>query len=348
MQAFDCKLKGYKPLVQLGSTLILYRRGKLWRYCDGSLTFWMTLHQASWKDSSRLSVRLFRREPKFAVPIGNDVLLLAWQRKIYRLSFSTNSCSAIFTARQGFSDPLSICPGNGDMIAIWGDYGANDQRDDVNIYGFTRSGEVSVLYSFPKGMIRHIHNILPCSSGGYYIFTGDTEEAAGIYRADDFFTTVQPVALGEQKYRAVVGFDTSAGLLYATDAVNERNYLYLLRDSGELEQIASLNGSCIYGRTCRSGYLFSTTVEPDERKRGIGSWISYRRGEGILSWNSDVILVDNHFNVRTLASFRKDIYPMKLMQYGCVQFPAGDGREVWLYPVAVKGKDGVAIKIEDE
>ena len=48
----------------------------------------------------------------------------------------------------------------------------------------------------------------------------------GIYIANSDFSKVTPYLVGQQSYRAVIGKVLENGLLYATDAVMEDNYLY--------------------------------------------------------------------------------------------------------------------------
>ena len=59
-----------------------------------------------------------------------------------------------------------------------------------------------------------------------------------------------------------------------------------------------------------------------------------------------LVKIDSKMIGVVIASFKKDVWPMKLMQYGTIQFPHGENDGMWLYPVAVKGKDGTAIKME--
>lgn len=106
---------------------------------------------------------------------------------------------------------------------MWGDYGSNAEYDEIYVYGLTVELVVEKIYKFEAGMVRHIHNIVAKRNGdGYYIFTGDQESTAGIYESDNQFHTVMPKKVGEQRYMAVVGFDTKKRLLYVTDAVNEK------------------------------------------------------------------------------------------------------------------------------
>lgn len=340
--------RGAKPLAAHGDTLYLYRSGAIIRYDRKEQTrnTVAQLERTCWKDRSRLLVRLLRREPRTAL-LQDGQLILVWKKSVYTVDLHTGGLTLVQQPRAGFSDPLQLCPAQGNGYrAYWGDYGPNPERTYVQIYGLTDSGTAEVVYTFPAGSVRHVHGITPDGQGGYYIFTGDNEPAAGIYHADEAFSRVEPVACGSQQYRTVVGFATEQGLLYATDAVNEANHIYLRTPDGTTKTIAPLNGSCIYGARCRDGYLFSTTVEPDERNQGFWSWFSYRRGEGILSDEVHLVLVDREMKPLVIRSFRKDRLPMKLMQYGCVQFAAEwDGR-VFLYPVAVKKTDGVPFALQ--
>lgn len=339
-------LKDYKPLAHLQNVLYLHKKGRLYSLEGDQPEEVARLYATNWKDTNRLLMRLFRREPKYAVPIAENKLLIAMRRKIFLFDVEKKDVSFVTDVREGFSDPLNICPCSGKWLAIWGDYGQNPEHNEINIYGLKTDTTVEIIATFAAGKIRHIHNIIPKRDGGYYIFTGDQEKEAGIYQCDESFSLIEPIKVGKQKYRAVVGFDTEQGLLYATDAVNEQNYIYILRNGSEPEIVTELNGSCIYGCRIEQGYLFSTTVEPDENNRGITSWISSKKGKGILSNDSHLVFIDKNLKSDVVLKYKKDILPMKLMQYGSIQFPRGTGKDIWIYPVALKGVDGAAVKLE--
>ena len=339
--------KGYKPLAFLNKRLYLFYKGTIYTSVNGRLKAVIELNRRTWKDSTRATIRFFRREPKFAVPLDNSRMIIAGFRKLFLVDISTKNVQVICQSREGFSDPLNICKGSDGWLAIWGDYGANAEHSEVNIYGLTEELSVKTLYSFQPGQIRHVHNIIPRRKGGYYILTGDQEENAGIYSADIDFKDVKPVAIGKQQYRSVVGFDTQNGLLYATDAVNEQNYIYLLNESNELKKVYSLNGSCIYGTKFKEDFYFATTVEPDENNKGVTSWISRKRGAGILTDEVTLVKVDDALHSDVIVSYKKDFWPMKLMQYGSIQFSHGEGDDLWVFPVSVRRFDGVAIRLLD-
>lgn len=339
------QLPGYKPLCYIKGTLYLYRKGYIYRLVENQPEKVIQVYSSTAKESLRVLARLFRTEPKYAVPINESQMLLVGHRAIKAVDVEKQVVEDISSSKEGFSDPLNICAGSGKWVALWGDYGSNAEHDSINIYGLTQENKVETVYSFKSGQVRHIHNIIPKRSAGYYIFTGDQEKDAGIYKANVPFDQVEPVEIGKQQYRAVIGFDTPKGLLYATDAVNEKNYVYLFDGKGEPQKICALNGSCIYGTEFQGKYYFSTTVEPDENNRGVTSWISPKRGEGILSDEIYLVEIDEEMNFKTIEKFKKDALPMKLMQYGAIQFPKGNTDELWCYPVAVKRHDGVALKL---
>ena len=337
------QLPGFKPLCYIKKDLYLYHKGGIYRFKRNMLQKEMAIYPTTIKECMRVSSRLFRTEPKYAVTIDDKSMIIVGHRKMLLVNVQDKNIFSFAKSRTGFSDPLNVCVGQENWLAVWGDYGNNANHDAIYIYGLTHDYKTEIVYSFKKGQIRHIHNIIPKKSGGYYIFTGDQEKEAGIYAADAFFKKVGPVKIGKQQYRAVVGFDTEHGLLYATDAVNEKNYIYLLKKDRYLEKIDSINGSCIYGKAYNGKYYFSTTVEPDENCKGLMSWISRKRGKGILSNAVHLVEVDENLNTRIILKMEKDILPMKLMQYGSIQFPRGLSDEFWCYPVAVKRQDGVAL-----
>lgn len=339
-------LPGYKPLCFVDQKLYLYRKGFIYVLADRQPEKLLRVYHATWKEWTRISSRLFRCEPKYAVPIGPHSMLLVGHRKMMLVDVQNKKSTELERSRKAFSDPLNVCSTQGRWSALWGDYGSNPEHMAINIYGLTQDNKVEHIFSFYPGQIRHIHNIIARQSGGYYILAGDCESGAGIYKADEYFNQVEPVKTGKQQYRAVVAFDTPNGLLYATDAVNEQNYIYLLRGDAEPERIAPLNGSCIYGTEYKGCYYFSTTVEPDEKKQGLASWISKKRGKGILSDEVFLIKVDAEMRVSETARYKKDWWPMKLLQYGAIQFPKGNSEKLWIYPVAVKRLDGIAVEME--
>jgi len=291
--------------------------------------------------------RLLRVDIRCAYLENDDTYLFFLDKVLYELKISKGEIIRLFTLPDNQSTPLRLQKGFDVYRVIWGEYCSNKDKHDVSIYGLTHTGKVCLVWTYKNKRIRHIHNIISDEDTGYFVFTGDNETEAGIYHHDPSFIDMTPVFTGEQNARAVIGFSTKGGLLYATDSVNNENHIFLMKRDRHgraiIDEIGKINGSVIYGTECADGWLFSTTVESPEAEKGnIVDMLSTKRGNGILSDRVDLVHVDYDMNVSTLLSFTKDKLPYKLFQYGCVMFPLGLEKvhEIYFYPVAVRGFDG--------
>lgn len=297
----------------------------------------------------RIFVRLLRLEPRCAAFISDDVVVFSFRRKLWYVSIKDARIIKTENLRCGFSDVLSFCSTEGNVY--YGDYGQNPTGKEINIYRITESLSSEVCYTFPSGAIKHVHNIIfDRYRERYFIFTGDFGEKIGIYETNKDFSEVKPFLLGQQCYRAVVGKVLKKGLLYATDAVmEENNIIYIPFESKMPRQIKSLNGSVIYGIETEKGLLLSTTVEPyPSTKSRIVSLLSNHRGLGIKSDAVDVVYVDESFEANVMATYRKDVLPMRLFQYGAVMFPAYCRKpqsDVYINPISVKKYDGKIVRL---
>ena len=288
--------------------------------------------------NNRFLPRLFRMTSRCVEMLDKERFVLSYRHKVIMLDWKIHSMSTLRNCRVGFSNPLNFC--SDDDHVYWGDYGNNPNREEVYIYRLNKNLNVDIVYSFPSGTIRHIHNIIfDKDNKRFWIFTGDNEVNAGIYIANKDFLDIKPFRTGDQKYRAVVGFPYKDGLLYATDSVESNNYLYFINKEGLERCIAPMPGSCIYGTELKDYYIFSTTVEPHEGG-GFLNLFSYTLGGGIKDRYSHLLAVDKrNMNVKEILKLKKDWLPMKLFQYGSIHFPNGQGESNYLYynPVACKG-----------
>ena len=345
--------RGTKPLAFLASGELAFSLGE--RVCvadtEGRWSVKVSLEEPSMKSHlcrNRLVARALRWEARCAVEVEGG-LLVSWRGALLRCDLSTGDVRSVFSAREGFSTPLTIQRTNGEIGAVWGDYGQNADKKPVGIYGITREGTLRTLFEFPAGTVRHVHGFTPRLAGGWYIFTGDMEDLAGIYAASSDFSAVEPLAVGDQRFRAVRGYDTPEGLVYATDSSIIKNHVYLLpnEDPSMLRVLAETNGPCIYGTPCEAGYLFSTTVEPDERVRGACSYLSTKLGPGVQTGETQLILVTKKAEVREILRLEKDIYPMKLMQYGSMQFASGQEHrhDVVGFCRSLRGLDATSVEM---
>jgi hypothetical protein len=292
----------------------------------------------------RLLSRLLRLEPVAIERLSEGCYVVSCNRTLYHLDERNEVLVPLLCSREGFSNPLNICS---DGYAVyWGEYGGNSRHDKVNIYRLGRDLSLEVVYSFPQGVIRHIHNIIWDKDNElFYILTGDLERTSGIYTSNHDWTDIKPLLTGSQQYRAVIGFPYKDGLIYATDSVDEENNIYLLQH-GKVSMLAPLSGSCIYGTETRTHYIFSTTVESPEG-RGLRALLSNKLGDGIKDRKTHLVVVrKDDLKVEEVLRVKKDPWPMKLFLYGTLMFPKGqeESDDLWYYVMACKG-DGLTCSV---
>jgi len=248
---------------------------------------------------------------------------------------------AIITLRPGESEfrrthaiilgirPLHITavPGG---AAYWGEYFDNPTREEVHIYASTDAGATwNVAYTFPKGSIRHVHNIVhdPWEKC-LWVLTGDYGDECRILRASCDFSRVDTVLQGNQQARAVALVPTEDGLYFSSDTPLEPNYIYRFDRQGTLSQLAPISSSSIYG--CRVGdqVFFSTMVEPSKVNRDQN--VRIYAGNMSHGWHP-------------LLAWRKDRWPMGLFQYGNAFLPDGNNTTSFLAvtTIAVQANDMV-------
>ncbi len=304
--------------------------------------------QTEFLSRSRILSRLKRLEPKCAGRLSETEFVVSLLRCIWLVDIENRTCKKLCDNPEGFSEVINFCSTKDGVY--WGDYGRNDQLKavTVNRLQLTAYGlQLNKVYTFEAGKVRHIHNIVE-DGDGFLMFVGDNEEQAGIYRVNSDWTEVKPWKIGQQKYRAVVGWPYQGGVFYATGSVETENQIRYITAEGEEKELAVLNGSCIYGCETKDYYLFSTTVEPHEGG-GKLSLLFEELGGGIKSRDVTIVAVrKKDLSVRQVANYRKDSWPMKLFQYGRCIFAGGqqDSNTVWCSPVACKKYDGTSIELD--
>lgn len=264
---------------------------------------------------TRLTARLFRDGfHALAVP-SSGALIAAVPGAIITLRPGESEFHRTHSIIRG-TRPLHITAVPGGAI-YWGEYFANPTREDVYIYASTDAGTTwNVAYTFPKGNIRHVHNIVydPWESC-LWVLTGDYGDECRILRASCDFKSVDTVLQGNQQARAVALVPTEDGLYFSSDTPLESNYIYRLDRQGALSQLAPISSSSIYG--CRVGgqVFFSTMVEPSQVNRDQN--VRIHGGNLSTGWPP-------------LLSWQKDRWPMGLFQYGNAFLPDGDNTTTFL------------------
>lgn len=233
---------------------------------------------------------------------------------------------------------------NFDDGVYFGGYLGNMGKNPVHIYKREGIDDWKVVYTFPQGSINHVHNIVADPYRNcLWIFTGDFDEAAAIWKVTDNFKKVERMACNDQRYRACVAFALPKGLLYATDAPFADDYIYLLNpDTLETKELFPIHGSCIYGCQWKDKYVFSSTVEGDGRNNS--RWQFYfgrKRGAGIKDDYVHMYMGNLQEGFKEIYKEKKDCMPYYTFQFGVFKFPYGVNNTDTLYfqPVATKKND---------
>jgi hypothetical protein len=270
---------------------------------------------------NRLTARLFRDGFHALAILPSGALVAATPGAIITLRPGETEFRRTHTILRG-TRPLHITavPAVGASGAIyWGEYFDNPARDEVHIYASTDSGATwSVAYTFPKGAVRHVHNIVHDPwSNCLWVLTGDYDDECRILRATCDFSRVEPVLQGQQQTRAVAAIPTEHGLYFSSDTPLESNFIYRLDRHDQLQQLAPISSSSIYG--CRVGprVFFSTMVEPSEANRD----------RHVRIYGSDTSSSASSPNPQAwepMLAWKKDAWPMALFQYGNAILPDGN------------------------
>lgn len=290
--------------------------------------------------------RLLRFGVRAAEAIDNGHAILSIGNKLYELDLEKGTLSKGWFCGAGIRPLImtSVKDINSFKEGIYfGGYLGNREKKPVNIYHRIGVDDWEVVYTFPQGAINHVHNVVPdpyrqC----LWIFTGDFDESAAIWKVTDNFQKVERVACNNQKYRGCVVYAIPGGLLYATDAPYADNYIYLMNtETFDTQPLFPLHGSCIYGCQWNDNYVFSSTVEGDGRSTGrIKLFYHGNRGAGI---KDDFV----HLYSVNLEKGFKEIYKEKkdwlsfLFQFGVFKFPYGVNNTDTLYfqPMATNKND---------
>lgn len=195
--------------------------------------------------------RFLRLGIRVSIALDDKKIVYLKANKLYELNLTNHVISNGFSCEKG-TRPLLFTKvkdieGFDDGI-YFGGYLGNMAKNPVNIYHRIGVDNWEVVYTFPHGAINHVHNIVADNYRNcLWIFTGDFDEAAAIWKVTDNFKRVERVVCNNQKYRGCVAYSLPEGLLYATDAPFTDDYIYLmntdtfeLKKSSRLEEVVSM------------------------------------------------------------------------------------------------------------
>jgi len=278
--------------------------------------------------TNRLTARLFRDGFHALAVLSSGALVAAVPGAILTLSPGEASFRQTHAISRG-TRPLHMTAVPSGTV-YWGEYFDNAARDEVHIYASPDQGRTwHVAYAFPKGAIRHIHNIVHDPWGDcLWIFTGDYGNECRILRATCDLSRIDVVLQGNQQARAVAAVPTEDAIYFSSDTPLESNYIYRLDRQGKLSQLAGISSSSIYGCRVANHVFFSTMVEPSE----------VNRDPNVRIYGADVSKDDAW---QPLMAWLKDIWPMGLFQYANAFLPDGINttRYLAVSPIAVERDD---------
>lgn len=361
------ELKRHRPLCWIDNeSFITYSNNKIYKYNTNSkqLEFICDIPMKSiFRLFSRLRIfeRLLRTEVKTAVQLNDSNIIFTRGGALYRVNIQTKELVCEHHFRKDMNNPYYLTKIEGvkgfEDSVVYGEYvGRSTERFAVSIY--QRELKVDTwekVFTFLPGQVRHVHGIIPdTSSGCVYVLTGDTDEESAIWVTKDNFKTLEPILINNQRYRSVFLFPIGNNeFVYATDTALQQNYIYHgLQNSDTREwqviQIKDIDGSCLSASCDNNNIYFSTTVENDERRTGLITWIDYRRSPGIKSEYAQIIKLNKEFmTTNVIFSLKKDIFPCRLLQYGFfVIVPTPNEKGLYIYPIGLKKYDGKMLFLE--
>ena len=208
-----------------------------------------------------------------------------------------------------------------DSFIYFGEYFGNPNRDPVHIYRIRASEtplRAEVIYTFPRGSIRHIHRIQqdPYSSE-LWCMTGDLPHECQILKSIDQFNTLDLVGGGDESWRSISPLFTERSIFYATDSEFDQNSIYRIdRVSGERTLVTTIDGPVYYSTSIGHDLFFAVTAEncPSQTSPHASIW-------HIREINAAVVEAEQ------LVRFEKDFLDPKIFLPGTITFPSGPGDE---------------------
>ncbi len=302
-----------KTTLGRGRALFLGRHGELYvsrRYAirrsdDGGKT-WRTdcvVPSSGWKPWAarfRLGARLLRYYVAAFQVLDDGGRVAVARDGIYRAARGETRMTRSFRYPRG-SRPLNLAV-DGRRV-LFGEYGNLDDCE-VRIYVSEDGGaSFDMGYQFPRGDVRHIHNVLYDSyRDHYWVLAGDYDSQPGIAALSKDLKSLDWIARGSQRCRAVGVVNLPDRFVYATDSDRERNFIVAMeKQSGRIENVQEVEGSSLYAGSFGPIHAISTCVErnPACPSRECSLYIS----EDGAAWKRSIV-------------HKKDRYNMLYFQFG--------------------------------
>lgn len=284
--------------------------------------------------SNRLIIRIFRLNRIISLGGDEGVIFFIYNNVIYKLDVNEDICERFAEIDRSKKTLKAIYVKNNNTFSegiYYGEYFSNPKKSNCSIYYIDLNGTKKCVYTFHKGSINHIHSLLEDRSNEcIWIFTGDFDNAAGIWKATRNFQDVEPILIGKQEYRACIGFWDKhySRLVYATDTPFKPNTLRTLsciNGKWTSSVLHNINGSVIYGLETSKYLFFSSTVESNGiYKNRFDLFISRKKGDGIKDYFTYLYQFNKETQeLKIIFKQKKDLLPFVLFQFGTMIFPSG-------------------------
>ena len=220
------------------------------------------------------------------------------------------------------SRPLAVCNAANEKL-YYGEYNGIKKGNSSGIILSEDGIHWTEIYRLRN--IRHIHGIYFDPYGkSIWVTTGDADTESGLWVTGDGFKTIERALGGSQQTRAIQLLFTQTHVYFGSDTSLEKNFIYRMdKRTGHVEQLQEVESSVFWGCKVGDSLFFSTAVEPSQVNTSRYAFI----------WGSQ-----DGEKWRRVAAFRKDLWPMRLFQYGQIHFPTGKNDTGCLFftPVATE------------
>lgn len=258
----------------------------------------------------RHSARLLRYYVAAFRVLSNGTRLAIARDGVYRSAPGALKMERVFRIPRG-SRPLNLGVDREDRV-FFGEYGDNRQRHEILVYVSEDGGRsFEVGYVFKPGDVRHVHNVVyDRYLDKYWVLVGDFGNEPGIGLLERDFSSLEWVARGNQIARAVGAVVERDYLLFGTDTELQQNYIIRMeKTTGKFRQLRSIEGTSLYAAKFGPVRLISTCVEPSRINRSRISTLY-------------ASIVDDYWY--PVWSYRKDLLPSVLFQFGTLVLPHSD------------------------
>ena len=317
---FDARVAGCTDgrALYIGEAGELYiaKRYEIYRSDDWGATWQLDCYvpNSGWKPlvaKSRLGARLLRYYIAALQILADGSRVAVACDGLYRAGPDETRMSRVFRVIRG-SRPLNLTV-DGSRV-LFGEYGNLDGHE-VFVYVSEDAGRTfDAGYRFPKGDIRHVHNVLVDPyHDGYWVLAGDFGRQPGIALLSKDMRTLEWLNRGSQEFRAVRVLIKPDCFIYGTDSDCQQNAIVRVdKQSGKVHELLKVEGSSLYATTFGSVHVISTCLEPNPTS---------------TSQECSLYASSNGADRKRVAVHKRDRYHPKFFQFPTLVLPYAHNKE---------------------